>query len=179
MCEREGVNPVTANRAHVAIFVRELKPPAASSRRERGGDRLGGRAGERHDPAAAGAGPAVLRLPDGGGAARVQPGGPGPLHPRRPAVEQRGLVPRLTRLPWIPPAEQEWLAFLEAARSKRPRNRVMLALAYDAALRREELCSLRTDDVNPAHRTLRIRAGPGEEHSLCQPVAALILLVER
>ena len=29
---------------------------------------------------------------------------------------------------------------------------------YDAALRREELCSLRTDDVDPAHRTLRIRA---------------------
>jgi integrase len=38
------------------------------------------------------------------------------------------------------------------------RNRVMLALAYDAALRREELCSLRIDDVDPAHRTLRIRA---------------------
>ncbi|MFH9970066.1 hypothetical protein ACH4PR_54350 [Streptomyces mirabilis] len=34
----------------------------------------------------------------------------------------------------------------------------MLALAYDAALRREELCSLRTDDVDPAHRMLRIRA---------------------
>ena len=34
----------------------------------------------------------------------------------------------------------------------------MLALAYDSALRREELCSLRTDDFDPAHRTL---AGPG------------------
>jgi integrase len=34
----------------------------------------------------------------------------------------------------------------------------MLAFAYDAALRREELCSLRTDDLDPAHRTLRIRA---------------------
>ncbi|WP_323138271.1 MULTISPECIES: site-specific integrase [unclassified Streptomyces] len=34
----------------------------------------------------------------------------------------------------------------------------MLALAYDAALRREELCSLRTDDIDPAHRTLRVRA---------------------
>jgi integrase len=38
------------------------------------------------------------------------------------------------------------------------RNRLMLALAYDAALRREELCSLRTDDLDPAHRTLRVRA---------------------
>jgi integrase len=30
--------------------------------------------------------------------------------------------------------------------------------AYDAALRREELCRLRSDDLDPAHRTLRIRA---------------------
>jgi integrase len=38
------------------------------------------------------------------------------------------------------------------------RNRFMLAVAYDAALRREELCSLRTDDLDPAFRTLRVRA---------------------
>ena len=34
----------------------------------------------------------------------------------------------------------------------------MLALAYDAALRREELCLLATDDLDPAHRTISIRA---------------------
>ena len=34
----------------------------------------------------------------------------------------------------------------------------MLALAYDAALRREELCSLQASDLDPAHRTLRVRA---------------------
>ena len=34
----------------------------------------------------------------------------------------------------------------------------MLALAYDAALRREELCLLGSDDLDPAHRTLRVRA---------------------
>ena len=34
----------------------------------------------------------------------------------------------------------------------------MLALAYDAALRREELCSLRTDDLDPAPALLRVRA---------------------
>jgi integrase len=34
----------------------------------------------------------------------------------------------------------------------------MLALAYDAALRREELCSLQTGDLDPAHRALRVRA---------------------
>jgi len=43
-------------------------------------------------------------------------------------------------------------------RDEPARNRVMLALAYDAALRREELCSLRTDDLDPAHRMLRVRA---------------------
>ena len=47
---------------------------------------------------------------------------------------------------------------LRSFRGEPARNRVMLALAYDAALRREELCSLRTDDLDPAHRMLRVRA---------------------
>jgi site-specific recombinase XerD len=38
------------------------------------------------------------------------------------------------------------------------RNRVMLAFAYDAALRREELCLLETGDIGPSARLLRIRA---------------------
>ena len=63
----------------------------------------------------------------------------------------------MVKLPWIP-AESEWLRLLEVFRPEPIRNRLMLALAYDAALRREELCSLRTDDVDPAHRTLRVRA---------------------
>jgi integrase/recombinase XerD len=69
----------------------------------------------------------------------------------------RALVPRMAKLPWIP-SEAEWLRVLEVFRAEPVRNRVMLALAYDAALRREELCSLRTDDLDPAHRTLRVRA---------------------
>ena len=60
----------------------------------------------------------------------------------------RGLIPRETRLPWVP-GEDDWRAFLAAARRESIRNRVMLALAYDAGLRREELCSLRTDDLDP------------------------------
>ena len=70
---------------------------------------------------------------------------------------QRGLIPRLTKLPWIP-TESQWLELLAVAAGEPVRNRVMLALAYDAALRREELCSLRTDDLDPARRMLRIRA---------------------
>lgn len=69
----------------------------------------------------------------------------------------RGLVPRIHKLPWIP-TETQWLAILEAACVERIRNRMMLALAYDAGLRREELCLLHTDDFDPAHRTIRIRA---------------------
>ena len=69
----------------------------------------------------------------------------------------RGLVPRVTKLPWIP-SEAEWVRVLEVFRAEPVRNRVMLALAYDAALRREELCCLRTDDLDPAHRMLRVRA---------------------
>ncbi|MEV5754811.1 site-specific integrase [Actinoallomurus sp. NPDC052308] len=54
--------------------------------------------------------------------------------------------------------ERQWSDVLAIAAKEPVRNRVMLALAYDAALRREELCSLPTDDPDPAHRTLRIRA---------------------
>jgi hypothetical protein len=52
--------------------------------------------------------------------------------------QQHGLVPTLTKLPWIP-SETEWLALLTAFRRESARNRLVLALAYDAALRRKEL----------------------------------------
>ena len=63
----------------------------------------------------------------------------------------------MVKLPWIP-SEAEWLRLLGVVAEEPIRNRVMLALAYDAALRREELCALRSDDLDPAHRTLRVRA---------------------
>lgn len=72
----------------------------------------------------------------------------------RPA--ERGLIPVQHKLPWIP-SDEQWLAILEATRSEPLRNRVMLALAYDAGLRREELCLLQTADIDPAHRLLHIR----------------------
>jgi len=70
---------------------------------------------------------------------------------------RRGLVPRVSSLPWIP-TDAQWRSVLEVAAGESLRNRLMLALAYDAALRREELCLLQTDDLDPAHRTLRVRA---------------------
>jgi integrase/recombinase XerD len=47
---------------------------------------------------------------------------------------------------------------LEAARKEPLRNRLMLALQYDGALRREELCCLESGDVDPAHRVITVRA---------------------
>ena len=57
---------------------------------------------------------------------------------------------------WWIPDEDEWLGVLEAAGAERPRTRVMLALAYDAALRREELCGLRPVDLDLRRRTVRV-----------------------
>ncbi|SEK00130.1 Site-specific recombinase XerD [Sphingomonas sp. OV641] len=70
---------------------------------------------------------------------------------------ERGLVPVHRPLPWIP-SEAQWRAVLDAARTDPVRNRLMLALAYDCALRREELCALEASDIDPAHRLVTIRA---------------------
>ena len=87
------------------------------------------------------------------------PVGRGRYTPRRELGRgvRRGLVPRFRRLPWIP-SEEQWLRLLEVAAGEPIRNRLMLALAYDAGLRREELCLLETSDIDPAQRTLTIRA---------------------
>jgi integrase/recombinase XerD len=86
----------------------------------------------------------------------INPVGRGRYTPRR-GGHQREPVPRVSKLPWIP-TESDWLRILEVVTKEPIRNRLMLVLAYDAALRGEELCSLRTDDLDPAHRTLRVRA---------------------
>ena len=91
------------------------------------------------------------------GIRRTNPVGRGRYTPGRGFGGTRGLVPRFRKLPWIP-SDEQWRSILNAARSQGFRNRVMFAMAYDAGLRREELCSLETADVDPAHRVLRIRA---------------------
>ena len=71
--------------------------------------------------------------------------------------QERGLVRRIHKLPWIP-SETQWQSILSVTQDESIRNRMMLALAYDAGLRREELCLLQTDDFDPSYRTVRIRA---------------------
>jgi len=69
----------------------------------------------------------------------------------------RALVPRYRKLPWVP-NEDDWRIILASAAQEPIRNRVMLTFAYDAGLRREELCSLCTNDIDPSRRTIWVRA---------------------
>ena len=70
---------------------------------------------------------------------------------------QAGPVRRINRLPWIP-TDTEWERLLGATKDDILRDRAMLALAYDAALRREELCSVAVTDFDFARKILTVRA---------------------
>lgn len=158
-CAREAILPLTAAREDIARYVRDLS--------------------SRPNPH----GIAVLVLDSGTGLANAtmqqrltvvrlfydylieegvrqdNPVGRGRYTPGKGfgGTRDRALIPRYQKLPWIPTDEQ-WQRVLEAAREEPLRNRVMLALSYDAALRREEVCTLLTSDIDPAHRLLQIRA---------------------
>ena len=160
-CERTGVDPVAATRAEVAAFVRELRTRPS----RRGGNVVALDSGAGLSNATLQQRLVPVRLFYDflveEGIRESNPVGRGRYTPGRrfgaASGTGRALVPRMAGLPWIP-SEAEWLQVLEVFRGEPVRNRVMLALAYDAALRREELCSLRTDDLDPAHRMLRVRA---------------------
>jgi integrase/recombinase XerD len=158
-CQAQEVMPETATRAHLAAYVRNL-----TTRPHRQG-------------------PNVVHLASGRGVANAtiqqrlvavhlfydylveegqrerNPVGRGRYTAGKGfgGMRAKGLVPRFTKLPWIS-TEDQWQAILAVARQEPVRNRLMLALAYDAGLRREELCGLRSDDIDPARRTIRIRA---------------------
>jgi integrase/recombinase XerD len=159
VCERDGIDAISAGRAEVARYVRDLTQRPS-------------RRGANVVALDSGIGLANATLQQRLVAVRLfydhlieegrretNPVGRGRYTPGKAfgGSRDRGLVPRFTKLPWIP-SDEQWRALLEATKTEPVRNRVMLALAYDAGLRREELCLLRTDDLDPAHRTLRIRA---------------------
>lgn len=68
-----------------------------------------------------------------------------------------GLVRRLKLLPRIP-TDSDWARVLAEAAREGLRNRLMFALAYYGALRREELVGLRVSDLDVAHRLVTVRA---------------------
>jgi integrase/recombinase XerD len=158
VCRRDAIDPLAAGRSEIAHYVRDLRQRPS-------------RRGTRVITLDSGAGLANATLQLRLVAVRLfydhlieeakretNPVGRGRFTPGRFANHgERGLVPRLTRLPWIP-TDDQWRGLLGIAAAEPHRNRVMLAMAYDAALRREELCSLRTDDLDPAHRMIRVRA---------------------
>jgi integrase/recombinase XerD len=73
------------------------------------------------------------------------------------ADRERALVPRFQTMPWIP-SDEQWRDFLHIVKPAPLRTRCMAALAYDAGLCREELCSLHSSDLDPAHRLIQVRA---------------------
>src|SRR6478752_3882725 len=103
VCEREGIDPLTATRAHVAVFLREL----TSRPSRRGGNVV---------VIDSGAGLANATLQQRmvpvrlfydflveEGVRESNPVGRGRYTSRsRGGGHQRGLIPRLTKLPWIP-----------------------------------------------------------------------------
>jgi len=70
---------------------------------------------------------------------------------------RQGLVRRVEQAPWIP-TDAQWRQILHAAAVEPVRNRLMIALAYDGALRREELVLLEVGDFEPAYSLIRLRA---------------------
>lgn len=71
---------------------------------------------------------------------------------------QHGFVRRRGRLPWVAPAVVWDQIVLHVICEESSRNRAMILVAYDGALRREELVSLRLDDYDRHRSLLKIRA---------------------
>lgn len=64
---------------------------------------------------------------------------------------------RNRKLPWIP-NEMEWRALMAVCAELTLRNRLMLLVAYEGALRREECSKICIDDIDLANREILIRA---------------------
>ena len=82
------------------------------------------------------------------------------LNPVREGIRgrERGLVPVPTSVPWIPD-ERQWKAILRYVLTNCSlRDQVIVLLAHDGALRREEIVLLRSDDIDWQTHTVAIRA---------------------
>jgi integrase len=71
---------------------------------------------------------------------------------------KRGLLPLLHHVPWTP-SENEWKRIvLHIVTQVTSRNRALVILTYDTALRREEVMSLRQDDIDWQRALVHVRA---------------------
>lgn len=85
----------------------------------------------------------------------LHPAPRGTLHKNR-SKSVRGVLARERRLPWIP-TDEEWLRFLQQAQAESARNRLMILLAYEGALRRQTLVGLEVADVDVSRRLVTVR----------------------
>lgn len=92
----------------------------------------------------------------------------------------RGPVSKRQRLPWVP-SDDAWYQFVHHVLFKEgARTQAMILLAYDAALRREELMSLRVDDIDWSRGIVTIRPETSKGGRMrFVPVSACILLLIR
>ena len=144
-CRQRRITPRQATTDHLLAYLRELE--AAGLGRAARAQRLTAvrlfyafvvERGLRPDNPVAGG----IGLPPPGGAA---------------TADGTGAAEDGPALPWVP-EEAAWLRVLAAAGEADGRTRLMLALAYEGALGREELCALRVSDVDPDRRTVRVAA---------------------
>ncbi|MDQ3816197.1 MAG: tyrosine-type recombinase/integrase [Acidobacteriota bacterium] len=163
-CTRNGIGIEEATREHISLWVKELASREDTrpnrSRRQRDVLKLGQPPGLSN--ATIQQRLTAIRLfydylVDTGVRAK-NPVGRGRWRGARTQVDDHNqrLLLRRRGLPWIP-TEEQWDRILAAVRTESLRNRLMFALQYDCALRRQELCLLETGDFDFAHRTLRIR----------------------
>lgn len=92
----------------------------------------------------------------------------------------QGPVRKRQRLPWVP-ANNVWYRFLHQVLTQEDaRTRAMILLAYDAALRREELMALRVDDLDWARGIITIRPETSKGGRMRYvPVSACVLHLVR
>jgi integrase len=152
VCVREEIDPLNASRAEVARYVRDLVQRPSP----RGATIISIDAGVGLANATLQQRLVVVRLFYDylieEGRRDTNPVGRGRYTPGRGSVAT-GIAAWCRASPSCPGSPRT-----PSGNRSSPRTRLMLALAYDAGLRREELCSLRTDDLDPAYRTVRVRA---------------------
>jgi integrase/recombinase XerD len=158
-CRRLGRDPLTAKRDHIVLYVNDL-----SSRPNPRGRKI------LDIGSGVGLANATLQLRLTAvrlfydhlveeGLRETNPAGRGKYTPGNAFAgsRERGLVRRYRRLPWIP-SDGEWRSLLEAFAGETLRNKLMLLLSYDSALRRNELVNLEVRDVDFPYKLLKIRA---------------------
>lgn len=156
-CANLGIDPIKAGRDHILLYIRDLSErPVPSGYKKRRVQGTTGYALSSQKQRLT----AIRLFFDFLVEENVRdtnPVGRGRYVQGSSARGKRGLIPTVSHLPWIP-TDDEWRHLLDIASGKSIRTRFMLALGYDTALRREELCSLQIRDIDPAFRTIHVRA---------------------